>query len=181
MAKITSINALEILDSRGNPTLQVSVTTDQKIVGTACVPSGASTGKLEAFELRDGDPARFNGKGVQKAIRNILGPISEAVIGQDVLDQARIDQLMIEADGTENKENLGANAILGVSMAVARAGALTKNLPLYCYLGGKEAHFLPCPMINIINLCREKEKGYRQTLPNKNCCRASGLFGITML
>lgn len=151
MSKIISLQALEILDSRGNPTLQVSITTDEKVLGMAAVPSGASTGKLEAVELRDGDPSRFNGKGVQKAIKNILGPIAEVVIGQDVLDQAQIDQSMIKADGTENKSKFGANAILGVSMAIARAGALTKGLPLYRYLGGPDAHTLPCPMINIIN------------------------------
>lgn len=151
MRKITSLQALEILDSRGNPTLQVSITTDEKVLGVAAVPSGASTGKLEAVELRDRDPSRFNGKGVQKAIKNILGPIAEVVIGQDVLNQAQIDQLMIKADGKDNKSKFGANAILGVSMAVARAGALTRGLPLYRYLGGPNAHILPCPMINIIN------------------------------
>ena len=151
MSKIISLSALEILDSRGNPTLQVTVHTDQNIHATAAVPSGASTGSNEALELRDKDPKRFHGKGVQKAIRNVLGPISKALIGQCVCDQRLIDHLMIEADGTENKSKLGANAILGVSMAVARAGAQTTRMPLYRYLGGTNAHVLPCPMINVIN------------------------------
>ena len=151
MAKIVSLKALEILDSRGNPTVQVSVRTDENIVGVAAIPSGASTGTLEALELRDGDPSRFQGKGVRKAIQNLLGPIAKVLIGQEVLDQSKIDHMLIEADGTENKSKLGANAILGASLATARAGALTSRLPLYRYLGGDDAHVLPCPMINVIN------------------------------
>lgn len=151
MAKITAVSALEILDSRGNPTVQVTVGTDQNIMASAMVPSGASTGEYEALELRDGDPTRYQGKGVQKAIKNVAGPLAKAVIGKDVFDQEKIDRLLIEADGTEDKSKLGANAILGVSLAVARAAALSAKLPLYRYLGGADAHILPCPMINIIN------------------------------
>ena len=134
MSKIISLSALEILDSRGNPTLQVTVHTDQNILASAAVPSGASTGSNEALELRDKDPKRFHGKGVQKAIRNVLGPISKALIGHCVCDQRLIDHLMIEADGTENKSKLGANAILGVSMAVVRVGSpnnTNASLPLF--------------------------------------------------
>ena len=151
MSKITSIKAIEILDSRGNPTLQVSVYTDQRIVGTAAVPSGASTGEFEAVELRDEDPLRYFGKGVKKAIQNIHGPISHLLIGESVLDQRKIDKMLIEADGTENKSHFGANAILGVSLAIARAGALTEQTPLYRYIGRLDSYVLPCPMMNIIN------------------------------
>jgi enolase len=151
MSKITQIKAIEILDSRGNPTLQVSLYTDQRIVGTAAVPSGASTGEFEAVELRDGDSSRYFGKGVKKAIQNIHGPISKLLIGESVLDQRKIDKMLIEADGTENKSHFGANAILGVSLAVARAGALTEQTPLYRYIGGFNSYVLPCPMMNIIN------------------------------
>lgn len=151
MPKIAALKARQILDSRGNPTIQVEVATDENIGGIANIPSGASTGSMEAFELRDGDLSIFKGKSVQKAIKNVLGPIAKMVIGQDVLNQVGIDHLMIEVDGTENKSKLGANAILGVSLAVARAGAATARLPLYRYLGGTEAHILPCPMINILN------------------------------
>jgi enolase len=151
MSKIVLIKAIEILDSRGNPTLQVSVYTDKRIIGTAAVPSGASTGEFEAVELRDGDKSRYFGKGVKKPIQNILGPISQLLIGESVLDQRKIDKMLIEADGTENKSHFGANAILGVSLAIARAAALTEQIPLYRYIGGFDSYILPCPMMNIIN------------------------------
>ena len=147
MSKIISIKAVEILDSRGNPTLQVSVHTDRQIIGTAAVPSGASTGEFEALELRDGDPKRYFGKGVRKAIENIHGPISELLIGESVLDQRKLDQKLIAADGTENKSKFGANAILGVSLAVARAAAITEKMPLYRYIGKSDTYVLPCPMM----------------------------------
>ena len=149
--KIKSIKALEILDSRGMPTVEVTLTTDQELVVKASVPSGASTGQHEALELRDGDNSRYSGKGVQKAIANVNTQISQLLVGQNVLDQMRLDNRMIEFDGTENKSRLGANAILGVSLAVARAAAATMNIPLYRYLGGCHAYILPCPMMNIIN------------------------------
>jgi enolase len=151
MSYIRSIEALEILDSRGNPTLEVVITTDQGIIAKASVPSGASTGELEAVELRDGDPKRYFGKGVQQAVAHVNGPIAQILIGEHVLDQLKLDRLMIEADGTENKSRFGANAILGASLAIARAGALTTKMPLYRYIGGSNAHILPCPMMNIIN------------------------------
>lgn len=153
MSSIRSVKALEILDSRGNPTVQVSVTTDQGIVGTAAVPSGASTGEHEAVELRDGDKSRYLGKGVQKAVQNVNGPIADLLLGETVFDQARLDNLMIVSDGTENKSRFGANAILGASLAIARAAAAAaaSNLSLYRYIGGAGAHILPCPMMNIIN------------------------------
>jgi len=151
MSKIASINSLEILDSRGNPTVEVVVTTTNNIVGKAKVPSGASTGEKEALELRDKDKKRFHGKGVLKAVFNVKGPISKLLIGKSVFEQEELDQLMIDADGTENKANFGANAILGVSLAIAKAASKEKKLPLYRYLGKEEAHLLPCPMMNIIN------------------------------
>lgn len=148
---ISSLNALEILDSRGTPTLEVFVKTDQGIVGKAAVPSGASTGEHEAVELRDNDKARYFGKGVQKAVSNVKGPLATLLRGKSIFAQEEIDRLMISADGTENKSKLGANAILGASLAVAKAAAKTRNLPLYVYLGGPEAHLLPVPMMNILN------------------------------
>ncbi len=151
MTKITSLNALEILDSRGNPTLEVFVETDSGVVGKAAVPSGASTGEHEAVELRDGDKKRYGGKGVQKAVAHVKGAISKLLIGKNVFEQMLIDRLMIDADGTENKSRFGANAILGASLAVAKAGANAKNIPLYEYIGGPSAHLLPCPMMNILN------------------------------
>ena len=150
MAKITSIKAFEILDSRGNPTVRVRVSLDDGAVASASVPSGASTGEHEAVELRDGD-ARFGGKGVRKAVANVNDLISPALQGKDPTRQAEIDLLLLELDGTSNKAKLGANAILGVSMAVARAAAQTARLPLYAYLGGSGATRLPVPMMNIIN------------------------------
>ena len=151
MPKISSVRSLEILDSRGNPTLRVQVGLDDGIVATASVPSGASTGENEAVELRDGDKSRYGGKGVRKAVANVVEKIAPAVLGFDPARQAEIDQLMIALDGTPNKATLGANAILGVSMAVARAAAQAAKLPLYAYLGGVGATRLPVPMMNIVN------------------------------
>jgi enolase len=151
MSSIIDIRSREILDSRGNPTVEVEVLTEEGAIGRAAVPSGASTGKYEAVELRDGDKDRFLGKGVLKACRNIEDTIMEALIGEDVNDQVYLDKIMIELDGTENKSNLGANAILGVSLACAKAAALEANLPLYRYVGGVNAHVLPVPLMNILN------------------------------
>jgi enolase len=151
MACIQSLKALEILDSRGNPTLQVSVITEEGIVGTAAVPSGASTGEHEAVELRDQERTRYFGKGVKRAIKNVLGPIAGRIIGKDALNQRALDETLIETDGTPNKKNLGANAILAVSIAAARAAAQSLQTPLYRYLGGCEANLLPCPMMNVLN------------------------------
>lgn len=151
MSYIRSVKALEILDSRGNPTLEVMITTDRLITAKASVPSGASTGEGEALELRDGDAARYFGKGVQRAVAHVDGPIAQILVGEHVCDQRRLDTLMIEGDGTENKGRFGANAILGASLALARVGALTAGLPLYRYIGGSNGFVLPCPMINVIN------------------------------
>lgn len=151
MSFIRSVKGREILDSRGNPTVEVELTTDQNVMVKASVPSGASTGEHEALELRDGDSHYYLGKGVGKAVANINGPLAELLVGEHVCDQERLDLLMIQEDGTENKSRFGANAILGVSLALARAGALTSKLPLYRYIGGSHAHLLPCPMMNIIN------------------------------
>lgn len=148
---IEYVEALEILDSRGNPTVEVEVTLADGTLGRAAVPSGASTGAHEAVELRDGDNNRYNGKGVLKAVANVNDKIAEAVVGLDARDQRLVDKVMIDLDGTENKGNLGANAILGVSMAVARAAAEACGLPLYRYLGGAGANILPVPMMNILN------------------------------
>ncbi|MEO0261826.1 MAG: phosphopyruvate hydratase, partial [candidate division WOR-3 bacterium] len=148
---IKDIYALEIFDSRGNPTLKVFCELENGIKGSACIPSGASTGKYEALELRDNDKKRFLGKGVLKAIKNIEEKIAPKLKGMDASNQREIDYLLIELDGTENKTNLGANAILGVSLACARASALFYNLPLYKYLGGLNACILPIPLLNIIN------------------------------
>jgi enolase len=149
--QITSVKAMEILDSRGNPTVRVFIGLDNGIFESASVPSGASTGENEAVELRDGDKKRYGGKGVLKAVENVNKLIAPQVIGLDPANQAQIDRLMIELDGTPNKKKLGANAILGVSMAVARAAAKTAGLPLYAYLGGPSAVHLPIPMMNILN------------------------------
>ncbi|MEZ4951718.1 MAG: phosphopyruvate hydratase [Saprospiraceae bacterium] len=151
MSEILDIRAREILDSRGNPTVEVEVLTDEGFVGRAAVPSGASTGKHEAVELRDGDKSRFLGKGVLKACQNVEEVIANELIGVEVTEQRYIDQLMIDLDGTPNKAKLGANAILGVSMAVAKAAAEEIGLPLYQYIGGVNAHVLPVPMMNILN------------------------------
>jgi enolase len=151
MPNITSIHAREVLDSRGNPTVEVEVLTESGAFGRAIVPSGASTGEYEAIELRDGDKSRYLGKGVLKAVNNVNEIIAPALIGYDVTMQAFLDKLMIELDGTPNKAKLGANAILGVSLACARAAADYVGLPLYLYLGGFNAKVLPTPMMNIIN------------------------------
>jgi len=148
---IQDIFARELLDSRGNPTVEVEVVTTNGIVGRAMVPSGASTGKHEAVELRDQDPDRYMGKGVQQACQNIRGPITEALLGFNVFEQKAIDEILIALDGTPNKSRLGANAILGVSLAVARAGAQESGLPLYRYIGGLGADQMPVPMMNILN------------------------------
>jgi enolase len=151
MSYIRSVKAIEILDSRGNPTLEVQVMTDKDVIARASVPSGASTGEFEAVELRDEDEQRYGGKGVQRAVAHVNGPIAQILVGEHVLDQERLDNMMIQGDGTPNKNRWGANAILGASLAVARAGALTARLPLYRYIGGTHATILPCPMMNIIN------------------------------
>ena len=149
MSFIQDIQGREILDSRGNPTVEVEVITTAGVVGRAAVPSGASTGIHEAVELRDGDAGRYLGKGVQKAVDNVNGPLAEALVGAYIFDQEAIDRRMIELDGTENKSNLGANAILGVSLAVAKAAAEEAGLPLYKYVGGVSANTLPVPMMNL--------------------------------
>lgn len=149
--KITDIQALEILDSRGNPTVEVEVTLDTGFVGRAAVPSGASTGENEALELRDGDKGRYLGKGVTQAVENVNTKIAPALIGMEAMEQVAIDKAMIDLDGTPNKKNLGANAILGVSLAVAKAVAENMGMPLYRYIGGTNAKVLPVPMMNIIN------------------------------
>lgn len=149
--KIKTVKAREILDSRGNPTVEVDVLLHNGILGRAAVPSGASTGEYEAVELRDGDKNRYLGKGVQKAVGNVNGPIAESLIGKDPFTQEEIDRCLIALDGTENKSRLGANAILGASLAVAKAAAAARGQELYEYLGGPKAHLLPVPMMNIIN------------------------------
>src|SRR3954471_20158603 len=151
MSTIIDITAREILDSRGNPTVEVDVTLESGAAGRAAVPSGASTGEHEAIELRDGDAKRYLGKGVQQAVTNVAEVIAPALNGIDAAEQVTIDRLMLELDGTENKGKLGANAILGVSMAVARAAANELELPLYRYLGGPMARVLPVPLMNILN------------------------------
>ena len=150
-AKITSVTAREILDSRGNPTVEATVYTENGCIGRASVPSGASTGTHEARELRDGDAKRYGGKGVMQAVRNVGGVINQAVTGMDALDQYAVDRRMLEADGTADKSHLGANAILSVSMACARAAAQTAGLPLYRYVGGVSGHTLPIPYMNVLN------------------------------
>ena len=148
---IESVKALEILDSRGNPTIQVKVVTEGGFIGIASVPSGASTGSFEAVELRDGDKNRYKGKGVQKAVENVNKKIAKEIIGMNIYEQKQIDEAMIKLEDTPNKSNLGANAILGVSLAVAKAGAESLNMELYEYIGGKQARELPVPMMNILN------------------------------
>jgi enolase len=148
---IEYINAIEVLDSRGNPTVEVEVILADGSFGRAAVPSGASTGIHEALELRDGDKSRYNGKGVLKAVENVNNEIADELLGVDALEQKAIDELLIELDGTPNKANFGANAILGTSLAIAKAAAASLGLPLYRYLGGVYAHVLPVPMMNILN------------------------------
>jgi len=148
---IAAVHALEILDSRGNPTLEVTITTKEGAIGQAKVPSGASTGEHEALELRDLDPRRYFGRGVLRAVENVNGPIQRLLKGKPIDNLQAIDQAMIDLDGTSNKSNMGANAITGVSLAAAKAAAASKKTPLYRYLGGEKATLLPCPMMNIIN------------------------------
>ncbi len=151
MTRITGIQGREILDSRGNPTVEVDVYLASGVYGRAAVPSGASTGEHEAVELRDGDKGRYLGKGVSKAVENVNNTIAEELLGMDALNQREIDKTMIDLDGTKNKSKLGANAILGVSLAVAKAAAEALEVPLYRYIGGANAHTLPLPMMNILN------------------------------
>ena len=151
MSKIKSVFAREVLDSRGNPTVEVDVRTEDGILGRAMVPSGASTGEKEALELRDGDQSRYLGKGVLKAVANVNEILSKLVIGKEVSQQREIDQILIEADGTKDKSKYGANAILAISLAVARAAALENNMPLYEYIGQKESYVMPTLMMNILN------------------------------
>ena len=151
MSIITSIHAREILDSRGNPTLEAEVVLDNGAAGRAAVPSGASTGEFEAVELRDGDKKRYLGKGVTKAVAHVDDDIAQAIVGMDAFDQSTVDAALIELDGTKNKSALGANAMLAVSLATARAAAMDAGLPLYRYLGGPNASLMPVPLMNIIN------------------------------
>jgi len=151
VSAIAFVDAREILDSRGNPTVEVDVVLEDGTVASAAVPSGASTGAFEAFELRDDDSKRYGGKGVLKAVDSVIDVLSEAIEGLDASEQRAVDAALIEADGTDNKSKLGANAILGVSLAVAKAAALSADLPLFRYLGGPNAHVLPVPMMNVIN------------------------------
>src|SRR5690348_10858144 len=151
MTAIASVHARQILDSRGNPTVEVDVQLEDGSFGRAAVPSGASTGAHEAVELRDGDKSRWGGKGVEKAVANVNGEIAQAVSGRDASDQQGLDRALIDLDGTENKSRLGANAILGVSLANAKAAAASAKQPLYRYIGGVEANLLPTPMMNILN------------------------------
>ena len=151
MTAIIDIHARQILDSRGNPTVEVDVLLEDGSFGRAAVPSGASTGAHEAVEKRDGDKSRWMGKGVEAAVEAVNDEITDAILGMDAEDQADLDRAMIELDGTENKGRLGANAILGVSLAAAKAASEARGLPLYKYVGGVSAHLLPVPMMNIIN------------------------------
>ena len=151
MTAIVDVHARQILDSRGNPTVEVDVTLEDGSMGRAAVPSGASTGAHEAVELRDGDKGRWGGKGVGKAVEGVNGEIADAVVGMEAEDQAEVDAALIDLDGTENKGRLGANAILGVSLATAKAAADAVGLPLYRYVGGVDANLLPVPMMNILN------------------------------
>jgi len=151
MSKIQDVHAREIIDSRGNPTLEADITLENGVMGRAMVPSGASTGELEALELRDGDKNRFGGKGVLKAVENVNTKIKEILVGMEVSNQAAIDKAMLDLDGTDNKRNLGANAILAASLAAAHAAAADAGIPLYQYLGNREQYQLPVPMMNIIN------------------------------
>ncbi|MCT6874570.1 phosphopyruvate hydratase, partial [Frischella perrara] len=155
MAKIVKVHAREVIDSRGNPTVEAEVHLEGGFVGLAIVPSGASTGSREALELRDGDKSRFLGKGVLKAVANVNGPIASALVGKDALDQAGVDQIMLDLDGTDFKSNLGANAILSVSLANAKAAAAAKGVPLFAHIadlnGTPGQYSMPLPMMNIIN------------------------------
>ncbi|HKP55606.1 MAG TPA: phosphopyruvate hydratase [Polyangiales bacterium] len=159
MTTITDVHAREILDSRGNPTIEVEIELEGGAVGLSAVPSGASTGEHEAHELRDAEPGRYGGKGVLRAVRNVVDVIGAEIVGRDALAQAEIDRLMIALDGTDNKSKLGANAILGVSMAVARAAAAAVGLPLWRYLGGARARILPTPLMNVLNGGQHADNG----------------------
>ena len=159
MTTISDVHAREVLDSRGNPTVEVEVELTDGSVGAAAVPSGASTGEHEAHETRDGDERRYLGKGVRRAVRNVLDTIGPELVGRDSLNQAEVDRLMIDLDGTDNKSKLGANAILGVSMAVARAAANALGLPLWRYLGGARARMLPTPLMNVVNGGKHADNG----------------------
>src|SRR5688500_8978755 len=151
MSVIADVRAREILDSRGNPTVEVEVELDSGAMGRAAVPSGASTGAFEAYELRDGDKKRYGGKGVLKAVASVIDELGPALEGVEASEQRIVDEILIETDGTENKSRVGANAILGVSLAVAKAAADSADLPLFRYLGGPNAHVLPIPLFNVIN------------------------------
>ncbi|MEN9395283.1 MAG: hypothetical protein RL362_1504, partial [Bacteroidota bacterium] len=151
MSTIANVHARQILDSRGNPTVEVEVITAEGVMGRAAVPSGASTGMHEAVELRDGDKSRYLGKGVERAVQNVVSSLNEALQGASIFEQNLIDRAMCSIDGSDNKANLGANAILGVSLAVSHAAANTVGLPLYRYVGGVNANTLPIPLMNIIN------------------------------
>jgi len=159
MTTISDVHAREVLDSRGNPTVEVEVELTDGAVGAAAVPSGASTGEHEAHEARDGEERRYLGKGVRRAVRNVVDVIGPELVGRDALGQAEIDRLMIDLDGTDNKTKLGANAILGVSMAVARAAANALGLPLWRYLGGARARMLPAPLMNVLNGGKHADNG----------------------
>ena len=164
MSKIKNVYAREVLDSRANPTVEVEVTLEDGSFGRAIVPSGASTGEFEAVELRDGDKDRYLGKGVLNAVENVNGEIRGLLVGMEATDQRAVDRAMIAADGTPNKGRLGANAILGASLAVARAAADSANLPLYEYLGGANGHTLPVPMMNVLNGGVYQHSVFRQSL-----------------
>ena len=182
---IRKIHARQILDSRGNPTVEVEVTVGEGVIGIngytgrAAVPSGASTGKFEALELRDGDKGNYKGLSVQKAVDNVNTKITEAILGENALDQTYIDSLLIQTDGTDNKSNLGANATLGVSMAVARAAAMALRIPLYQYIGGCHANRMPVPMMNILNGGRHADNTVDMQefmiMPFGACCFAERL------
>src|SRR5580765_1427328 len=159
MTTIVGLHAREILDSRGNPTLEVDCRLDGGALGRAAVPSGASTGEHEALELRDGDASRYRGKGVRKAVANVNDVLARHLEGRDAFDQVGLDAAMIALDGTPNKSALGANAILGVSLAAAKAAAMSLKLPLFRYLGGPNAHVLPVPQMNVINGGRHADNG----------------------
>ena len=179
MGHIISVHAREILDSRGNPTLEVEVVTASGASGRAAVPSGASTGKFEAVELRDGDEKKYLGSGVENAVVNVNTRLAEAVLGENALNQRLIDRLLLQADGTENKSNIGANAILGVSMAVAKAAAMALRIPLYQYLGGCHTGRLPVPMMNILNGGRHADNTVDlqefMIMPAGICCFSEGI------
>ena len=169
--EIVDVMAREILDSRGNPTVEVEVTLDDGTIGRAAVPSGASTGIHEACELRDGDKGRFGGKGVLKAVENVNGEIAEEIIGMNALDQVAVDKALIELDGTPNKTRLGANAILGVSLATAKAAALATGNSLYNYIGGVNAKTLPVPMMNHRRRQRQDPARAHAEHPQRRCSR----------